>query len=73
VKAAADDLRAVIAGLLDQAQRAGAVRADIGTADLMALLSGMLFALWARPGADQGRVLSVFREGLRPRARSQEE
>jgi AcrR family transcriptional regulator len=38
VKAAADDLRAVIAGLLDQAQRAGAVRADIGTADLMALL-----------------------------------
>ncbi len=73
VQAAADDLRAVIAALLGQAQGAGAVRADIGTADLMALLSGLLFALRAGPGADQGRVLSVFREGLRPRARLQGE
>lgn len=70
VKAAADDLRAAIADLLDQAQHAGAVRADIGAADLMALLSGMLFALRPRPGADRGLVFSVFREGLRPQARS---
>jgi AcrR family transcriptional regulator len=72
VKAAADDLRAAISGLLDQAQRAGAVRADIGTADLMALLSGMLFAMQPRPCTDQSVVLAVFRDGLR-HARSQDE
>lgn len=43
-------------------------RADIGSADLTALLSGLLFAIRPRDGADPGRVLSVFRDGLRPQA-----
>jgi AcrR family transcriptional regulator len=66
VKAAADDLRDQITFLLDRAQAAGAVRADIGRADLAALLSGMLFAMQGRPGVDRARVLAVFRDGLRP-------
>ena len=69
VMAAVDDLRAQITHLLGQAQQAGAVRADIGSADLTALLSGMLLAVRPRPGADSERVLSVFQDGLRPPAR----
>jgi AcrR family transcriptional regulator len=67
VRAAAEQLRGHIGVLLHRAQQAGAVRADISRADLAALLSGLLFAMQPRPGADQGRVLSVFRDGLRPR------
>jgi AcrR family transcriptional regulator len=66
VMATADGLRSQITRLLTQAQQAGAVRADIGRADLTALLSGLLFAMRPRPGADQAVVLSVFRDGLRP-------
>lgn len=68
VMAAADDLREQITVLLGRAQRAGAVRADIGRDDLAALLSGLLFAMRPRPGADSERVLSVFLDGLRPQA-----
>lgn len=66
VAAAADDLREQITFLLERAQATGAVRADIRREDLTALLSGMLFAMRPRPGTDPGRVLSVFRDGLRP-------
>jgi AcrR family transcriptional regulator len=66
VMAAVGELRAQIACLLRRAQQAGAVRADIGSAELTALLSGMFFAMRPRPGADQTLVLSVFRDGLRP-------
>lgn len=66
VTAAADELRAQITCLLGRAQAAGAVRADLRREDLTALLSGLLFAMRPRPGADPGRVLSVFRDGLRP-------
>jgi AcrR family transcriptional regulator len=66
VVAAAADLRGQITGLLARAQQAGAVRADLGQADLTAVLAGLLFAIQPRPGADQAVVLSVFREGLRP-------
>jgi AcrR family transcriptional regulator len=50
-----------------RAQGAGAVRTDITLADLMALLSGLLFALRARghDQADPGRTLAVLRDGLR--------
>jgi AcrR family transcriptional regulator len=68
VMAAVEDLRAHIAFLLRRAQRAGAVRADIGSADLTALLSGLFFAMRPRPGTDGERVLSVFRDGLRAQA-----
>lgn len=66
VMAAVDDLRAQITHLLTRAQRAGAVRTDISSAELMALLSGILFAMQPRPGTDQALLLSVFRDGLRP-------
>jgi AcrR family transcriptional regulator len=67
VMAAVDDLRAQIARLLARAQRSGAVRCDIGGAELTALLSGILFAMRPRPGTDHALVLSVFLDGLRPR------
>jgi AcrR family transcriptional regulator len=70
VGAAADDLREQITFLFDRAQAAGAVRADIRREDLTALLSGLLFAMRPSPGTDPGRVLSVFRDGLRPAARA---
>jgi AcrR family transcriptional regulator len=68
VVAAADDVRSQITILLGRAQHAGAVRADLGRAELTALLSGLLFAMRPRPGADHAVVLSVFRDGLRPNA-----
>ena len=61
----AADLRAEIGHLLTRAQQTGAVRADVTVADLMALLSGILFAM--RPGtqADAARTVAVLRDGLR--------
>jgi AcrR family transcriptional regulator len=67
VASAVDDVRDGLACLLDRAQRAGAVRAGIGSAELTALLSGMLFALRPRPGADLWLVVEVFKDALRPR------
>jgi hypothetical protein len=69
VAAAAEDLCAQITHLLARAQRAGAVRSDIGSAEFTALLSGILFAMRPRPGTDQALVLMIFRDGLRPQAR----
>jgi AcrR family transcriptional regulator len=68
VTSAAGDLRTQIACLLARAQRAGAVRTDIGSAELTALLSGMLFSMRSRPDTDQALVLSVFHDGLRTQA-----
>lgn len=70
VMEAVGDLHAQITDLLTRAQRAGAVRADIGRAELTALLSGILFAMRPRPGTDQALLLAVFRDGLRPRERA---
>jgi hypothetical protein len=70
VTAAAEDLRAEIAWLLARAQRVGAVRIDIGSAELTALLSGLLFSMRSRPDTDQALVLSVFLDGLRPRSQA---
>ena len=70
VLAAVEDLRGHIAFLLRRAQQAGAVRADISSTDLTALLSGLFFAMRPRPGADAERVLSVFTDGLRPQTRT---
>jgi AcrR family transcriptional regulator len=66
VMSAVGDLHSQITDLLARAQRAGAVRTDIGRAEFTALLSGLLFAMRPRPGADQALLLSVFRDGLRP-------
>ena len=59
-------LRGAIGALLAAAQRSGTIRGDIGLADLMALLSGILFALRGRPGdqPDPQRAVAVLRDGL---------
>jgi hypothetical protein len=55
-----------IGRLLARAQREGSVRADIGLAELMALLSGLLIALQSpsHAAADPSRMLAVLRDGL---------
>jgi AcrR family transcriptional regulator len=60
-------LRGEIGQLLGRAQRAGAIRADITTADLMALIRGILVAARGGPGddADPGRAVAVLCDGLR--------
>ncbi|MBV9447825.1 MAG: TetR/AcrR family transcriptional regulator [Streptosporangiaceae bacterium] len=60
-------IRDAIGDLLDRAQRSDAVRPDVTIDDMMALLSGLLFALrpQSRYKADAGRLLAVLRAGLR--------
>lgn len=64
----ARNLRGTVAELLARAQRAGAVREDIGATDVMALLIGASLAIRHHTG-DAGvadRVVAVLRDGLRP-------
>jgi AcrR family transcriptional regulator len=65
--ATAAHLRNEIGHLLARAQHTGAIRGDITTADLMALIAGVLLALRPRPGgqADPQRTIAVLRDGLR--------
>ena len=65
--ATADQLRSEIGHLLARAQHAGAIRDDITTADLMALIAGILVALRPRGGgqADPDRIIAVLGDGLR--------
>jgi hypothetical protein len=61
------DLRGAVAQLLAHAQDAGVVRADVGIAELMAVLKGTIVAV-QRQGGDASlpdRVVSIFRDGLR--------
>jgi AcrR family transcriptional regulator len=60
--------RARLATLLASAQRAGAVRADLGEAELLALLMGT-YEMVERLDGDQAgreRIFSVIFDGLRP-------
>jgi AcrR family transcriptional regulator len=59
------DVKDAIGALLERAQRAGAVRADIGPAEVTALLAGMSYAA-GRAGA-RDDVLRIAFDGLRPR------
>jgi AcrR family transcriptional regulator len=57
----------VLAQLLDRAQRAGAVRSDIGVDDVMALVTGAAYAI-CHSGADDERtrrLLAIMYDGLR--------
>jgi AcrR family transcriptional regulator len=65
--ATADRLRAEIGHLLTRAQRTGGIRGDITTADLMALITGVIAAQRPRPGgqADPQRTIAVLCDGLR--------
>ncbi len=64
------DLRTELDHLLTRAQRQRGVRPDLTTADLTALLSGLLLALHPSGGhhaADPHRAFAVLRDGLAPR------
>ncbi len=62
-------LRDAVAALLERAQAAGAVRAELRPADLMALLVGASRAVEnTADAAARERVLSVVLAGLRPEA-----
>ena len=65
-----DALNAALDVLLRRAQESGAVRTDIGTADLIVILKGMLTSIRnASPGATdpalRDRVLAILTDGLR--------
>jgi AcrR family transcriptional regulator len=67
-----DELHAALGLLLRRAQQAGAVRSDIDTPDLLALLKGIAHTVNDRPPGteDQGladRLLAVVTDGLRSR------
>jgi AcrR family transcriptional regulator len=62
-----DDLNAAIDVLLRRAQRAGAVRGEVRTADLIVLLKGMFAALADVPDPTaRDVVFAVLADGLRP-------
>lgn len=65
-----DELHDALAVLLQRAQHAGAVRADITAADLVALFKGLLDVVHedGDPGR-AGRVLALVIDGLRPPSR----
>jgi AcrR family transcriptional regulator len=61
------DLNAALDVLLRRAQEAGAVRADIGTAELIVLLKGLIRSIQEASGAAMSdRILAVVADGLRP-------
>lgn len=62
--AVAHDFSAALAGLLERAQRAGAVRGDVDTADVKALVAGCLARGSAEDGAQQ-RMIDIAAAGLR--------
>lgn len=57
-----DRLHAALGGLLSRAQEAGAVRADITTADLVALMKGMLQSM--HEGVNPVLLLEIVVSGL---------
>ena len=62
------DLRGVVAELLTDAQRAGAVRKDVTAAEVMVLLLGTALAIRQRAGegGESDRIVAVVCDGLRP-------
>jgi AcrR family transcriptional regulator len=67
VTATSHELRSEIGHLLRRGQQSGAVRTDIGTAELMALMSGLMVALGPHLGEppDPRAILAVLHDGLR--------
>lgn len=68
ITTAKTDLHRVGGELLARAQKAGAVRPDIGTVELMTLITGASLALRQQPTDPTLReaVFTVLRDGLRP-------
>ena len=68
VAVARTELRGALDALLARARAVGAVRDGIGSAELIALLKGLLEAVRGSTDPDlPGRLLAVVRDGLRPR------
>jgi AcrR family transcriptional regulator len=67
VAATAAEFRGEIGHILARAQDSGEIRDDIGIAELMAVLSGVLLALRhpASKGANPQRALAILLDGLR--------
>lgn len=65
--AVAQDLRLAMDLLLTRAQESGAVRDDVGIADLMALVAGTSLAIRHYPGDPHlpGRMVAILCDGLR--------
>ena len=62
------ELRQIVTELVDRAQRAGTVRADVGPADITMLFAGIAHVA-ALPGVDatfRTRYLAIVLDGLRP-------
>ena len=70
IVAAKQELQEAGGALLARAQRAGAVRGDLGVSELMTLLSGTVMALQQQPGDAHltDVVFAVLRDGLRGQA-----
>ncbi len=61
-----DQIRQALGALLERAQEAGEIRADIGLAELMVLLAGACLAAEHNQSAElRGRTLAVLFDGLR--------
>jgi AcrR family transcriptional regulator len=61
------DIQAALETLLKRAQEAGQVRADVTSADLLALaMATCAFATQTELGCSQTRMLHIVRDGLRP-------
>ena len=58
-------LTTALGGLLERAQRAGSVRADVGTTELHALVVGAM-AAEKRAGGEPGKLTRIIGDGLRP-------
>jgi AcrR family transcriptional regulator len=68
VAIARTELHGALDTLLARARAAGAVRAEIGATELIALLKGLLQAVQASADPElPARLLAVVRDGLRPR------
>jgi AcrR family transcriptional regulator len=67
IAAAAARLTAALSKLLDQAQRAGAVKPDITAGSLHAILGGVIAMERRLPEADSGLGLQIVLDGLRAR------
>jgi AcrR family transcriptional regulator len=65
VREAGAALEAALGVLLDRAQQAGAVRPDLGTGDLHAIVAGTLAMEQRLPPESRGRGLAVVTAGLR--------
>jgi AcrR family transcriptional regulator len=63
-----DTLRAALGRLLEDAQKAGVVRTDVESADVLRLIHGVGVASESAPDQAE-RLLSIVLDGLRPQSR----